>query len=69
MNITDIKKELKYVKINKNNEVVDASDFFSKRNNKGIYKEYSRCNSYLAKKHKFKILEKIYKYFKLIYIK
>ena len=55
MNITDIKKELKYVKINKNKEVVDASDFFSKRNNKGIYKEYSRCNSYLAKKHKFKI--------------
>lgn len=55
MNVTDMKKELKYVKINKTNEVVGASEFFSKRNNKGIYKEYSRCNSYLAKKHKFKI--------------
>lgn len=55
MKITDMKSELKYVKINKTNEVVEASEFFSKRNNKGIYKEYSRCNSYLAKKHKFRI--------------
>lgn len=55
MKVTDMKSELKYVKINKTKEVVEASEFFSKRNNKGIYKEYSRCNSYLAKKHKFRI--------------
>ena len=55
MKVTDMKSELKYVKINKTNEVVEASEFFSKKNIKGIYKEYSRCNSYLAKKHKFRI--------------
>ena len=55
MEITDIKSNFKYVKINKTGEIILGSDFFNKRNKKSIYKEYSRCNSYLAKKYDFKI--------------
>ena len=55
MKKTDLKSEFKYVKINKTGEVILGSEFFNKKNPKGIYKEYSRCNSFLAKKYNFKI--------------
>ena len=44
-----------YVKINKSSKIVKAKSFFSKLSKKGIYKEYTRSNSYLIKKHKIKI--------------
>ncbi len=53
--VTDIKSNFKYVKINKTNEIVLGKDFFNKKNPKGIYKEYSRCNSYLARKYDCKV--------------
>ena len=55
MNITSMREDFKYVKINKTGQVVLGKDFFNKKNPNGIYKEYSRCNSYLSKKYDFKI--------------
>ena len=55
MKETNLKINFKYVKINKTGEVILGSEFFNKNNPKGIYKEYTRCNSYLAKKHRFRV--------------
>ncbi len=44
-----------YVKINKSSKIIKAKSFFSKLSKKGIYKEYTRSNSYLIKKYKIRI--------------
>lgn len=44
-----------FVKINKNGNIVTARSFFSKLSKKGIYKEYSRSNSFLIRKYKINL--------------
>lgn len=43
-----------FIRINKTNAVYPVDDFWSKKNLKGIYHDYSLLNRYLIRKYKFK---------------
>ncbi len=52
-----------YVKIKKSERIIKARSFFSKISKKSLYKEYSRSDSYLVKKHKINLdVDKLRKY-------
>lgn len=59
--LATIKKDNKYNRINKNNELMAKEDFWSKINKDGIYGEYSRLNKYIIEKYNFKYDYELYK--------
>lgn len=55
MEEVDERDNFYYVKILKNNKILKAKTFFSKLSSQGLYKEYSKCDSFLINKYHLKI--------------
>lgn len=52
-NETNIKVEHLYIKVKQDGKIIDKLDFWSRKDKKGLYQEYSRINKYLIDKYNF----------------